>query len=237
MREKVKFMGALVIWEALLIISIALACSFTIAFPLFYNGLYGMVLSIICPLLWYCHQQKGVEAMGIKPLRKRDWFVLFGFVIFSIGGQLLGLKGERLDFQLLALGAIPLIMTTFFEEFLFRGFMQAQLEKRFGAIPAVVGSGLAFSLYHLGYPGFRTLPDTALLIAVGLMFALAFNLAGNNLIVSYFVNLPNALLTYSLKYIQFPIIRLSNVIYAVISCLFIIAIFWLSNKKRQKKSS
>ena len=89
-----------------------------------------MILSIICPLLWYDHKQEDTEAMGVKPLCIRDGFVLFGFVIFSIGGQLLGLEGKPLHVQWLALGVIPLMMTTFFEEFLFRGFMQRNNVKK-----------------------------------------------------------------------------------------------------------
>ena len=33
------------------------------------------------------------------------------------------------------MGIIPLIMTTFFEEFLFRGFFQNKFEKDFGVLP------------------------------------------------------------------------------------------------------
>ena len=107
--------------------------------------------------------------------------------------------GEQIPWHLLPLGIVPLIMTTFFEEFLFRGFVQSRAEQQFGCLPAILISGTMFSLYHLGYPGFRAWEDLLLLFTVGLGFAAAYRLSGNNLIVSYFVNLPNAFVTYILR--------------------------------------
>lgn len=95
-------------------------------------------------------------------------------------------------------------MTTFFEEFLFRGFMQSWFEKLFGSIWAILLSALMFSIYHLGYPGFRQIDDILLLFVVGIGFAVAFKISGNNLFISYFVNLPNAFIRYILKPEQFP---------------------------------
>lgn len=109
-----------------------------------------------------------------------------------------------MPWERLPIAVLPLVMTTFFEEFFFRGFVQMRLEKQFGGTAAVVASGLLFSLYHLGYPGFRSAGDLALLLAVGIGFALAFRLSGNNFFVAYFVNLPNAFLTYLFKQEQFP---------------------------------
>ena len=121
------------------------------------------------------------------------------------------------------MGVIPLIMTTFFEEFLFRGFIQTRIEKRYGWLIAILVSGLMFSLYHLGYPGFRTWGDILLLFAVGIGFACAYKLSGNNLIVAYFVNLPNAFVTYILKCNQFPIMSTSSTIAAIVTIAVIIA--------------
>ncbi|MCL0049041.1 CPBP family intramembrane metalloprotease, partial [Dehalococcoidia bacterium] len=51
--------------------------------------------------------------------------------------------------------SIALVMSTLFEEVFFRGFLQTRFEKAFGIFPAIVLSGLTFSLYHLGYPAYR----------------------------------------------------------------------------------
>jgi len=162
----------------------------------------------------------------------RQFVVLIAFVTFSIGGQLIPMKlaGEQIPWRLLPMGIVPLIMTTFFEEFLFRGFVQGRIEQHFGWLPAILISGMMFSLYHLGYPGFRTIGDILLLFAVGVGFAITYKLSGNNLIVSYFVNLPNAFVTYMLKHKQFPAMCLSSTVAAAITLALILIIFIVSKE-------
>ena len=91
---------------------------------------------------------------------------------------------------------------------------------------------MMFSLYHLGYPGFRTIGDILLLFAVGVGFAVAYKLSGNNLFVSYFVNLPNAFVTYMLKYNQFPTMYLSSTVVAAITLVLIMIIFYSAQRKQ-----
>ena len=160
---------------------------------------------------------------GLKKPGIQQWAVLSVFVAFSIGGQLIPkmAAGEQVPWHLLPMGIVPLIMTTFFEEFLFRGFVQSRIDRQFGRIPAILVSGAMFSLYHLGYPGFRTWEDLLLLFVVGIGFAAAYKLSDNNLIISFFVNLPNAFVTYILKYEQFPVMRVSSTIAAAITLVLI----------------
>ena len=127
-------------------------------------------------------------------------------------------------------------MTTFFEEFLFRGFFQTRLEKAFGWPPAILISGLMFSLYHLGYPGFRTAGDLLLLAAVGVGFAAAYQLSDHNLIVSYFVNLPNAFVTYLLKFDQFPEMKMSSTVAGAVTLVLILFVFWKMGYKKDTES-
>ena len=202
---------------------------------IFYNLLYGLVFSFLVPL--YClYKENGTPASaGMKKPGRRQWIVLFVFVVCSTGGQLIPkmAAGEQIPWHLLPVGIVPLIMTIFFEEFLFRGFVQSRIEQQYGWEPAILLSGAMFSLYHTGYPGFRSMEDLLLLFAVGLGFAAAYRLSDNNLFVSYFVNLPNAFITYVLKYEQFPMMSISSVIAAVITLLFIGLIFllyWNTNK-------
>lgn len=93
---------------------------------------------------------------------------------------------------------------------------------------------MLFSFYHLGYPGFRTIGDILLLFAVGIGFAIAYKLSGNNFLVSYFVNLPNAFVTYMLKYKQFPTMYLSSTIAAVITLALILIAFYSLQKQKIK---
>lgn len=214
--------------EIMLIICIAIANinPTPILYFLFYNLMYGLIFSFLIPL--YClHKEKGLPAsVGVKKLGARQFAVLACFVVFSVGGQLIPklAVGERIPWHLLPMSIVPLIMTTFFEEFLFRGFVQSRMERQFGWLPAILVSGLMFSLYHLGYPGFRTLRDLLLLFAVGLGFAIAYKLSDNNLIVSYFVNLPNAFVTYMLKYSQFPTMKFSSTIAAIVTVVLVVLI-------------
>ena len=229
-----------------------------ILYFIFYNLLYGLVFSLLIPL--YClyketpygypfmlfgnNKENGAPAsgrvlaeVGFKKPGLRQWVVLAAFVVFSVGGQLIPKMavGEQIPWHLLPMGIVPLIMTTFFEEFLFRGFVQSRIDRQFGWVPAILVSGAMFSLYHLGYPGFRTWEDILLLFAVGAGFAVAYKLSGNNLMVSFFVNLPNAFVTYMLKYEQFPVMRGSSTIAAAVTLVFIGLILLLYRNADQRR--
>lgn len=194
--------------EIIVILCVALANVYPKPFWYFfwYNLLYGVACSFLVPIFLLRKEKNLFALMGFKSFGKRQFLVLVIFAGFSVGGQLIPMvaAGRAVPWDLLPMGIVPLIMTTFFEEFLFQGFCQTRIEKAFGALPAILVSGLMFSLYHLGYPGFRTLEDLMLLFAVGVGFAAAYKLSGNNLVVAYFVNLPNAFVTYMLKFEQFP---------------------------------
>lgn len=222
------------ITEILVIIFVALACRFEgFAFYLFYNLFYGIAVSVSAPLFLLSKENQNLDAVGIKKLGGFQMVVLIIFVAFSVGGQLFPkiIASEQIAWEKLPVAILPLIMTTFFEEFLFRGCMQTHLEQCFGSIPAVIASELLFSFYHLGYPGFRTMSDLLLLFAVGVGFAAAFTVSGNNLIVSFFVNLPNAFVTYVLKQWQFPKMSAASSVYAGITIFFICAIIYCYRRK------
>ena len=223
--------------EILLIVCIILANlnPIPVFYFIFYNFMYGLICSLFIPF-YFLYKEKGtLSSVGVKKLGVRQIIVLIIFVVFSIGGQLIPMiiRGGYIPWNLLPMGIVPLMMTTFFEEFLFLGFVQGRLEQQFGWLAAIIGSGVMFSLYHLGYPGFRTIGDISLLFVVGVGFATAYKLSGNNLFVSYFVNLPNAFVTYMLKYKQFPTMYLSSTIAATFTLALIIVIFCRVWKDRE----
>lgn len=224
--------------ECLLILFIALANKFNnIMFYFFYNVCYGLLVSTILPLVYILKNKEDFSSVGIKKIGVRQIVVLIAFLAFSVGGQLIPkiAAGEDIQWSLLPICVLPLIMTTFFEEFLFRGFVQTRVEKKFGSIIAILTSAAMFSVYHLGYPGFRNFEDILLLFAVGLGFAFAYKLSDNNLIVSYFVNLPNAFVTYIFKSKQFPVFTKASSVYALIS-VTVIAIIMLYGKRKVVKN-
>ena len=193
----------------------------------FYNVLYGILFSFLIPLFLLQKEENVFDFLGIKALGKKQVFILVVFIAFSVGGQIIPTvaKGGIIPWDLLPMGNVPQIMTTFFEEFLFRGFFQNKFEKEFGTITAILISGLMFSLYHVGYPRFRTFEDILLLFAVGIGFAAAYKLSGNNLIVAYFVNLPNAFVTYMLKFEQFPKMTMHSTIASIVTLCIIVIVF------------
>lgn len=222
-------------FEAAIIAFVALANLFDNSiYYVFYNLFYGIGISVFLPLLILRKEKASLETVGIKKFGARQIVVLVSFVAFSVGGQIIPkmIAGETLRWNVLHVAILPLVMTTFFEEFLFRGFLQTRLEKQFGAAIAIIVSGLLFALYHLGYLGFRVAGDILLLFAVGIGFAVSFKLAENNLIVSYFVNLPNAFVTYILKCEQFPKMTIWSTVFAGITIIFIVVLlFTIGNKK------
>lgn len=238
--EKTRFLLLSLGIEVILICFVSLACVLNpIGFALSYNLGYGILASITIPLIIAAKNRESLLSFGIRPVRTRQFIVLLVFVLFSLGGQLVPLLIERteIQFRLLLICFLPLVMTTFFEEFLFRGFIQTRIEQHFNWIVAVFFSGALFSLYHLGYPGFRNWQDLLLLFAVGTGFALSYKLSGNNLWVSYFVNLPNAFVTYIVKSEQFPVFTWSSSLYAAISIVIIVLVCLFYRKAVARQES
>lgn len=234
--KKAKFVSSSFLIELGLIGAIAAACALGgyLFYP-FYNLGYGLLLSVALPVLYVAKHKETWQSLGFAPVGARQIIVIVVFVLFSVGGQTIPLIIEKtvIQWNYLIIGFFPLVMTTFFEEFLFRGFFQTRFEKMFGTIPAILLSGVLFSLYHIGYPGFRKPADLLLLCAVGIGFALAYKLSKNNLMVSYFVNLPNALLTYILKHDQFPPFDGSSMIFAIVTiCIVVFVLILVKIKKK-----
>ena len=118
MRNK-KLLLYLIGTEAMLILNIALANlnPTPILYFVFYNSLYGLVFSLLVPLYCLRKEKESLTSADVKRLGTRQVAVLFAFVIFSVGGQLIPkmAAGEQILWHLLPLGIAPLIMTTFFE--------------------------------------------------------------------------------------------------------------------------
>ncbi len=221
-----KTIGLCAALEVMVIVCVSLANLYPgpLHYFLFYNLLYGILFSFLVPL--FLLRGKGCigDYIGFKVPGKRQLAVLLAAVAVSVGGQLIPVAagGGRPQWSVLPMGVVPLVMTTFFEEFLFRGFVQNRVGEEYGTLLAILLSGLLFSLYHLGYPGFRTFGDLLLLFAVGIGFAAVYQVSGNNFIVAYFVNLPNALVTYMLKFGQFPEMKGSSTAAAIVTLLLVL---------------
>ena len=77
----------------------------------------------------------------------------------------------------IAIGVISLAFAPFMEEIFFRGFIFGGLRARWGLAAGALGSGLLFSLAHIGNPGALYLvPPIA---AIGALFALGYAYSGS----------------------------------------------------------
>ncbi|MBP2654714.1 MAG: Abortive infection protein [Firmicutes bacterium] len=205
---------------------------------IFYHFIYGIFLSIIVPMIYVFYYEKlDIATLGIKPITKKSIIIAVLFICFSVGGQMTHNSLNIPSIKQLIYISIPLIMTTFFEEFLFRGFLQTRIEKNWGVLPAILLSGLFFSLYHLGYPSFRALESLITLFCVGLMFALAFKLSDNHLLTSFLVNLPNAILVYLINPEKFSQFTLQTTIICFTVIILIILVFAFFIRKQQTCNS
>jgi len=231
--KKLKILSLSICMGVLLILAVFAANLFPNLYFLFYNGIYGIVFSILVPLIFLFRNKEDLKSVGFKKLYLKQWIILICFVIFSIGGRIIPLVLEKtkIQWELIQICFFPLIMTTFFEEFLIRGFLQTRIERQFGFIIAILISGFIFSIYHIGYPGYRNIDSLLLLFIVGIGFATVFKLSGNNLYVAYFVNLFNAFVTYILKSEQFPVLTIRSSVFAIVTIVLIIVILIIFNKK------
>lgn len=164
-------------------------------FFLFYQGALVLGLGIVTPLWYIRTTNQSVDSIGLT-LTNWKKAVVYGLLIIcvSVPWRFAGLHLPK-QFAILLSTSVALLMTSFFEEVFFRGFLQTRFEKAFGAIPAIVLSGLTFSLYHLGYPDYQNVKLLFQLLLVGLFFAIAFRIT-NNVITSFLVNLPHAIISF-----------------------------------------
>ena len=174
-------------------------------FYLFYQGMFGLGICIFFPI-WYIGKIKKepLESIG---LTFKGWpkaiFIAVLLLALSIPGQLMNKHILFPSAGKFLFICIALIMSTLFEELFFRGFLQTRFEDALGIIPAIILSGITFALYHLGYPKFRSMELMITMFFVGTYFAIAFRLT-KNVITSYVVNLPHAIVIYILRPQIFP---------------------------------
>jgi len=170
----------------------------TAIFPLFYQGIFALGICIVFPIwLTVIQQHRSLATIGITGYRWRK-SIGVGIVIAAIstGARMMNLEITLPDPKRLCIIFACLIMSTLFEEIFFRGFLQMRFEHAFGMIPAVLLSGACFSLYHVGYSNVRgDVPELLSLFFIGIFFSLSFRIT-RNIITSYIVNLPQAILTF-----------------------------------------
>lgn len=193
------------LWLILIIFVLAVLVNFaadssgrgTVLFYILYQGIFALGICIFVPVFYTLHYRKeNLSSIGVS---SEKWLkaVLTGILIAALtaGGSLMHKTIIIPSAGKLVYLIICLIMSTLFEEVFFRGFLQTRFEKYFGMVPAIVIAGICFALYHIGYSDMRNIHDLTVLAAVGMVFSISFRITGN-IITSYIVNLPNAVITF-----------------------------------------
>ena len=167
-------------------------------FYLLYEGVFALGICISLPMIFTTIKMKRpISTIGLKTSNWKK-ALLIGIAIssFAFIGRMMGIKIEISTIQHFISIIICMMFSTLFEEIFFRGFLQSSFEDFFGIIPAILLSGICFALYHSAqsFIGFD-LQQLTTLFFVGLVFSISYQLT-RNIITSYIVNLPQAILTF-----------------------------------------
>jgi hypothetical protein len=165
---------------------------------LFYQVIFVLGICISFPT-WFTaiKQKQSLSSIGITT---NKWIKasIVGIIIavLSTFGRMKSLQIILPSYNVLFIIISSMLMSTLFEEVFFRGYLQTRFEKFFGIIPAVILSGLCFSFYHIGYSNVRLdISSLTTLFFIGVFFSISFRIT-NNIITSFIVNLPQAVLTF-----------------------------------------
>ena len=155
--QKETLIAGIAFLAAVLANSTATLLKGTIFYYLFYHGIFVLGISILFPI-WFTgiKRKRPLSYMGIT---NRAWLkAIFAGMIFAgalIPGRVIGHNITYPPAEVLLYTTISLVMASLFEEVFFRGFLQTTFENAFGIIPAIILSGITFSIYHIGYRDFR----------------------------------------------------------------------------------
>lgn len=207
----------------------------TVLFYIFYNTFFVLGLCVFSPLFFVSTILKqDLSSIGIT---HKNWLraVVIGIflLIVSLPGYIYSMLKMNFHIpsnKILFFTIICLIMSSIFEEVFFRGFLQSKFEKYYGMIPAIILSGICFSLYHVGYSDFRDFRTLITLFCVGVFFSISFRIT-KNIITSLVVNIPFALVTFIIKQRYFTARDSMFAFIIIIISVILIIMFLIKNTK------
>jgi hypothetical protein len=149
--------------------------------PMFLAFAGGMLLGTVGPIVyavWVRGRAFSSLGLGMRNIRTTALLaILFAGVQFSIT-----LWGHDLPTPVDWVPLLAMSLTTgIFESIFFRGFLQGRLEASFGTAPAVALAAALYGVYHVGYG--MGLTDIAFLTGLGVVYAVAYALSGNLLVL------------------------------------------------------
>jgi membrane protease YdiL (CAAX protease family) len=145
-------------------------------FIIFYI-LTNLVVAVLLPVWWIAYYRKqSISELGITT---RRWLPST-----LIGAGIAFLAFFRLRVAVVGIDWLPHVIANtaiLWEPLFIYGWLQIRFERAFGIVPSILLTGLSFAAYHIGanYPPVAL----AMLLAVGLLFAMAFRITTNLLVV------------------------------------------------------
>ena len=168
----------------------AVVALFRVAFVVFTTdnvlGLFltfatGLVVGVVGPIIyqvWIRDRDRGSLGIGLHRLPET---VIVGVALASVQFATT-LWGYDLP---AAVDWVPLLVMSLvvglFEAVFFRGFIQNRFAASFGTAPAVAGSAVLYSIYHVGYG--MGWGELWFLFALGVVYAITFRLTSNILVL------------------------------------------------------
>ncbi|WP_345202070.1 CPBP family intramembrane glutamic endopeptidase [Fodinibacter luteus] len=141
----------------------------------------GLLLGVVGPVVysvWGRHRPLRSLGLGAHELRP----TLAMGVVLAAAQFLVTFQGYTLPAPAKWVPLLGMsLVVGLFEAVFFRGFVQGRLEASFGAVPAVAGAAVLYALYHVGYG--MGVSEMWFLLALGVVYAVAFRLTTNVLIV------------------------------------------------------
>lgn len=148
---------------------------------LLYAVLGATFFGIGIPLYWMVViRHRPISDLGIT---RQHWVLslalqlVFATLLFFGTLRVTPLPAFQVLLPLLALA----LAIGFFEAVFWRGWVLLRLEEAFGIIPAILLGSAAYALYHIGYG--MNLNEISFLFFIGVLFAVAFRLTKNILIL------------------------------------------------------
>ena len=120
----------------------------------------------------------------------------------------------------------------FFEAFFWRGWVLMRLEEAFGMIPAILLGSALYAAYHIGY-GMPS-GEMIFLFFIGIMFAMAFRLTKNILILYPIFQPMGQLVTMIKDGLNLPFLASLGFVEALIVMLVMV---WLAGRYQKKHAS
>jgi membrane protease YdiL (CAAX protease family) len=151
-----------------------------------------------------------LSQIGFRPWRdwspaEKSYFVqllVIANVVFPLvfATHLQKILGQPNAFAIIATAFVPYLFYGFYQEVVYRGMLQSELVRRWGALAGILVANVLYTFgpLHWNYWSPVNLPMFAAIFAIGLFFGILFHRSGNLWIVAVMHGIGNAYIVGSL---------------------------------------